>query len=185
MAEFKKSYGKTKIIEGAYANDKADHGGETYKGVSRRAHPTNEIWPVIDIHKNDPDFPACLERIPGLQAGIELFYRQNYWNVHNLDLVTDQAIADALFDAAVNCGNETAVKWLQRVLNVTNLGGKRYPELITDGIIGSKCVDAINHHPYPELLLKGFNGLRIAYYISLAEKDKSQEQFIRSWFSRV
>ena len=51
MADFHKALKRTAKYEGGYVNDPADAGGETYKGISRRANPKWDGWQLIDAHK--------------------------------------------------------------------------------------------------------------------------------------
>ena len=48
MANFDIAFRRTISAEGGYVNDPNDKGGETYMGISRRAHPTSKIWTYID-----------------------------------------------------------------------------------------------------------------------------------------
>ena len=48
MADFNIAFNKVVFHEGGYVNDPEDRGGETYMGISRRAHPSSNIWYHID-----------------------------------------------------------------------------------------------------------------------------------------
>lgn len=55
MAEFAKAYKKLEVAEGGYVNDPDDAGGETYKGVSRKANPNWIGWIILDdLKKHHP-----------------------------------------------------------------------------------------------------------------------------------
>ncbi len=49
--DFQKALAHTLEFEGGYANDPADSGGETFRGISRRNWPQWEGWPLIDQAK--------------------------------------------------------------------------------------------------------------------------------------
>lgn len=51
MADFKTAYKKIEAAEGGYCFDPDDAGGETYKGISRRANPNWNGWISIDAIK--------------------------------------------------------------------------------------------------------------------------------------
>ena len=52
MADFTKAYALTAAYEGGYVDDPEDAGGETYRGISRRYHPSWQGWQIIDTLKN-------------------------------------------------------------------------------------------------------------------------------------
>ena len=57
MADFEKAFINTMGYEGGYVYDPDDAGGETYKGISRRYHPSWPGWRIIDkvkISGGDP-----------------------------------------------------------------------------------------------------------------------------------
>jgi lysozyme family protein len=87
--------------EGGYVNHPADPGGETNWGISKRSYP------AIDI-KN-------LSRTQAKEI-----YRQDFW------LAAGQGIAPAVafqvFDAAVNHGISTAIRFLQRAVGAADDG---------------------------------------------------------------
>ena len=52
MADFRLAYKKIEAAEGGYVNDPDDKGGETYKGISRKANPDWNGWINIGIVLN-------------------------------------------------------------------------------------------------------------------------------------
>lgn len=102
MSNFDICFASVIGLEGGYSNDPKDPGGETKYGVSKRAHPTEDI-------KN-----MTLERAKEI-------YRKNYWEKVRGDIIP--APLDAyVFDAAVNQGVDASIKMLQRVLDITQDG---------------------------------------------------------------
>ncbi|MDR1295856.1 MAG: hypothetical protein LBO05_00450, partial [Deltaproteobacteria bacterium] len=167
-----------------YANIKTDHGGETYKGVSRRANPRWPGWTYVDDAKKSGCKTAS--QINGYlkkydfeitALAVEL-YRAEYWK----PFVGDPALPDRLieksFDAGVNIGIVPAKKMLQRALN--NCGGS----LVVDGILGPKTrmfaagcnVDKV---------MAAFIILQKLHYKSIVEKDPSQAIFLNGWLRRA
>lgn len=185
MADFKTAYKITMAHEGGYANNPADTGGETWKGVARNKHPDWPYWATIDLYKTKPGFPNNLHDAPGLQQGVENFYKIKFWDYLKLDQIRDQRIANEMFDTSVNMGQGVAALFLQRALNVSNRNGKDYPDLEVDGNIGPLTVKTMNNHPRPDLVLKLLNALQGAKYIGICEANPSQEIFLNSWLSRV
>jgi lysozyme family protein len=118
MAEFKTAFQKMLIHEGGYVNDPDDQGGETYKGISRTMHKNWSGWGIIDKFKNKFGFPATLDMSAELQNQIELFYRTNFWSPLNADHISNQSIADSIFDFSVNAGVITSVRLAQSIVGV-------------------------------------------------------------------
>lgn len=88
--------------EGGYVNDKADKGGETKYGISKRAYP-------------DIDIKALT-----LWQAKDIYYR-DYWTRCKCDLLAD-CLSFLVFDFAVNSGCNRAIKVLQKCLNITEDG---------------------------------------------------------------
>ncbi|MDR1308836.1 MAG: hypothetical protein LBL95_02880 [Deltaproteobacteria bacterium] len=81
---FEDVYKKTEKFEGGYVNDPQDKGGETFRGISRKAHPDWEGWPLIDAAKElVGDTPRAIDRHfendQEMAAMVSRFYRVNYW----------------------------------------------------------------------------------------------------------
>ena len=85
-------------FEGEHSDDPHDSGGDTWYGLSRRAHPTLEPWP------------------PTRSQAVEL-YRELYWNRSKCNELPT-ALAMIVFDSAVNQGATAAARLLQKSLGV-------------------------------------------------------------------
>jgi lysozyme family protein len=116
MADFKKAYDLTSVYEGGYANDRADRGGETWKGIARNMHPSWEGWSVIDELKKDSRFPAILRSNESLEAMVQAFYKKIFWDAIRGDEIIFQEIANTIYDDAVNTGIASAIKKAQNVV---------------------------------------------------------------------
>lgn len=121
MADFKTAFKKIIFTEGGYANDPDDAGGETYMGISRRAHPNAKIWKYVDAvtakYKTAKEINAHLKDNAELNKEIEAIYKSNYWNVFNLDNEKSQRLAMQIFDDAVNRGVNATKAVINRVRN--------------------------------------------------------------------
>lgn len=86
MADFKTAYKKIEAAEGGYCFDPDDAGGETYKGISRRANPNWNGWISIDaIKKAHPTtFKGILKKLPNLKRKFKTFIKTNIGIVLNL-----------------------------------------------------------------------------------------------------
>lgn len=187
MAKFQDAFAVVMVIEGGYANDPDDSGGETYKGISRNNFPAWEGWKIIDAikSKKPQQLDYCLKIDATLQAAVLKFYKTNFWDVLGLDYVTNQPIATELFDTGVNMGTGVAAVFLQDALNITNRNGQDYPDLVVDAKIGPATIKALNQHPRPADVLKTLNILQGGRYIEICRRDPKKEKFYRSWLSRV
>jgi len=185
MANFKEAYKITMAHEGAYANNPADNGGETYAGVARKFWPKWGGWAIIDLLKTKVGFPKSLSNSLPLQAHVEDFYKRNFWDANKLDDILNQPLANELFDTAVNMGAKTGATMLQEALNLLNRRGKDYPDVVVDGVIGNQTIKAVNTHPNKAKLLKVLNLLQGAKYIAIVKNNPSQEVFFNGWMERV
>lgn len=88
--------------EGGYINNPKDPGGETKWGISKRSYPN------VDIKNLTRD-------------GAIAIYKRDFWNKVNAGDLYD-GVAYQSLDFAVNSGPETAVRYLQRALNVADDG---------------------------------------------------------------
>ncbi len=124
MAKFIDAYKKVLNNEGIYSNDPDDAGGETYKGISRRANPNWDGWISIDaIKKSHPTtFKGILKKTPELEKKVQDLYKDKYWDCFELDDVPNQLVAEQMFDTAVNQGQTAAIKFAQRVLDLRETG---------------------------------------------------------------
>ena len=82
-----------------------------------------------------------------------------------------------MFDWAVNSGGR-GIKKAQIVAN------KFGANLVIDGIVGNKTLEAINGIN-PEAFLKEYHELQRTFYKNLAAKDNTQEDFLKGWLNRV
>lgn len=188
MADFGTAYALTMVHEGGYAKDADDLGGETYRGISRKFNPGWAGWTRIDQTKRRRGFPASLGRDAALQAAVQAFYKQHYWDKFQGDAIPSQPIANELFDTGVNLGIARAVEFLQRGLNVLNRNQKLYRDLVPDGLFGRKTLAAVRAYlknDKPDLLLKIMNVLQGMHYIEFMTKSPVQEKYARGWFRRV
>jgi len=188
--DFDIAFLKTMKNEGGYSNRKNDVGGETVWGISRVYHPGWSGWAEIDRLKKD--FPGFyIERVKAptskLFEMIKLFYREQFWNRFLGDMLTDQRLANEIFDTAVNMGVVRAVSFLQRSLNCLNRDQALYPDIVEDGVMGGKTLNALKALPFKdyEVLLKMMNVLQGMHCMDFMKKSSVQEENARGWFARV
>ncbi|MDQ5910489.1 MAG: hypothetical protein QG599_2585 [Pseudomonadota bacterium] len=134
--------------EGGYVNHPTDPGGETNFGISKRAYPGLDI--------------KALTRI----SAIDL-YRRDYWTpIQGDDLPPGLDLV--LLDTAVNMGVRTAIKLLQRALNLSE-----------DGVMGKLTLTAAQN-ALPRVLTD-FCAERALRY----EFNANEATFGRGWYRRL
>jgi lysozyme family protein len=191
---FRKTLDNLMRVEGGYVFDPRDSGGETYRGIARRFWPDWLGWARVDGHKTEEKRAGQLDRLlasdAALQELVAEFYEVNFWSALRCDAVSvlSVPVAVELFDTGVNCGIETAGRILQRGLNALNDRGRLYHDLIVDGDIGERTIEALRQYLLARpthgegVLLKIQNALQGAHYIELAERRQKDEAFVYGWF---
>jgi len=160
--------------EGRYSNDPADRGGET-------------MWGIAAAVARSAGYAESMAAMPRETA--VAIYRQRYWTGPGLDRLAgvDTPLAVRLLDIAVNMGPPVAIGLLQRALNALNRQGVDYPDIATDGALGSATLGAV------QALLgrRGDDGRRVLFgmvtaqqsvrYLEIAERNPTQEAFEFGW----
>lgn len=188
MADYIKAYNITMRHEGGYSLDSSDVGGETYKGISRRFHPTWPGWEIIDRYKIQDNFPQNLKDSKELPPMVSEFYKQHYWDKFLGDEIKNQDVAEEMFDTAVNMGISRVVKFLQQALNYLNRNEELFSDLVEDGKIGNNTLKALDIYLKEDgniYLLKIMNVLQGMHYLNYMSESPIQEKYCRGWFKRV
>ncbi len=194
MAKFIDAYNRTVMNnEGPYDNDPHDPGGETIFGITRKYSASWAGWKHFDAMK-----PLLIDREAivkfvlsdqALQLCIEEFYERGPWADIRGNDIQSQVIAEELFDSGVNCGTGTAIKWLQRALNIFNRGAKDYPDIKVDGNFGLQTLECLNallgKRPGvgERILLRCLNSEQGQHYMTIAESNANLEDFEVGWWS--
>jgi len=169
MKRFDKFIKKILGIEGGYSNHKNDRGGATKFGITERTARLN-------------GYEGEMKDLP-LETALSI-YRLKYWEKNNISQLANDAIAFECLDNAVNMGTGRAVKLLQKAYNIVNYDNRYGKDLVVDGGLGPVSLVAINLHPAPERLLKLINCYQAMHYVSLAEKNSTQREFVWGWVSK-
>ncbi len=162
MADFAAAFDKTvrQFERFELTDHAADYGRQTYAGISRRYHPRWEGWALIDADRPVPD---------GL---VEQFYRAEFWNPIQGDALTNQAIAEAVFDWAVQRGPKKAVDLALAVLGLP-------PTLSM-----LAAVRELNALPSPRAFVLDYGWRRVKHRLEIAGRDQSQRVFLLGWLRR-
>lgn len=165
--------------EGAYSNNPDDAGGET-------------MWGVTAAVARAYGYRGEMRSMPR-EAAVQI-YIQRYWTVPRLDQIEAvfPALAEEMLDTGVNAGPATAVKFLQRALNVLNRQAKAWPDIAVDGGVGPLTVAALRAflaergEDGKRTLMAMMNAQQSVYYIEIAERRPANETFMFGWqFNRV
>lgn len=196
MADFTIAYTPLKRFEGGWCNIANDAGGETYAGISRTFWPLWKGWRLIDALKahesftsGNASFSAYLATVEPLNELVAAFYQAEWWEPMHLSCLP-QAVANEIFEQAVNLGRKGCVRYVQRLCNAMNYcnGVLLFEDLIEDGIIGKKTLSALNdvltYWPAEEVL-HALNALQATHYITLASRNSSQRRFLCGWLTRT
>lgn len=189
MADFKIAYAKTERNEMGYANISGDSGGETWRGIARNYHPKWPGWVIVDqfkaLSKTIKELEASLQTSQTLQRLVLEFFKEEFWDVMLLDQVSNQDIANEMFDTGVNMDPRFPIEFLQKALNATNHNKRDYPDVVVDGKMGPKTISALNSHSRPKQILTLLNCQQGVRYMDIVQYNPVQEKFMTSWLSRV
>ncbi|MEY2688809.1 MAG: hypothetical protein RL375_3007 [Pseudomonadota bacterium] len=166
MADFDPAFERTITNEGGYklTDIASDRGGLTYAGIARKPNPHWAGWRYIDA-KDMQNLELSKE--------VRRFYKEEFWDVVRADDITDQVIAESIYDFAVNAGVGTAAKLAQIVVGS-----------VPDGRIGPATLAKLNAMDSGEFVAK-FAVAKIARYAEICNRDKSQKEFLLGWINRT
>lgn len=189
MADFSDGFERTSAHEGGYVNDPVDRGGETYRGIARVHHPDWSGWKRVDAMRGKRGFPKALDSDGTLQKAVKAFYKKAYWDRFDGDDIPDQALANELYDTAVNMGVRRSVRFLQSSLNLLNRNQRDYADLVVDGWFGGKTLNTLSvllrKDRGSDALVKMMNIQQGARYVEIMAGDARQERFARGWIKRA
>ena len=142
---FQKALVRTKLNEGGYVNHENDRGGETNMGITKKYYPDEDIKNLT-------------------QERATMILYKDYWLKHKINMLPIE-ISDIVFDDAVVQGQTTAIRNLQKALNIK-----------ADGIIGPKTINALRGVNYKKLK-KIFSDKANAVEDEYQKNDPTQKVF--------
>ena len=163
MSIWEKCYSKTLKFEGEFQDNPKDKGnwtgGEiglgilkgTKYGISAASYPSLDIKSLTQ------------------EQAIEI-YRRDFWNEMHLSAIDSNRVAWKIFDIAVNCGQRTAAKILQKSVGVE-----------PDGVIGDVTLRAVNTSDNVKLLSEIVH-YQQHHYLSI--RNLMNEGFFKGWMKR-
>jgi|GEM_PF-427947 len=193
MANFDEAFGRISRNQGGYyPEDGDDESDETYKGISRRFHPSWGGWVIVDALRraasNENELRRTLDQNERLKKEVRFFFKQIYWDRFAGDRIPDQRIADELFDTSLNLGVHRAVCFLQESLNLLSGYREKHGSIPEDGRFGPMTLETLETYLKAEDsldLLKVMNVLEGMHYIGYLRKQPLQEDFARKFLKRI
>lgn len=164
MAEFEKAVERTLRHEGGFSDDSADPGGATNFGISTRwLRSIGDERDVRSLTRED---------------AVEL-YRVHWWERYRYGEIESQAIAERLFDLAINSNPAQAHKVLQRALRANG-----QTQVFDDGVIGSVTIRALKLVD-EKCLLVGWRSEMAGFYRILIALKPFRRKWKRGWLNRA
>jgi lysozyme family protein len=149
---FDKAFHELLGHEGGYSDHPDDPGGATMWGVTQRVARAN-------------GYTGRMQDLPVEVA--KKIYKKDYWDAVQADTLPED-IRYAIFDAAVNSGPVQAIKWLQAVLGVEQVG-----------VLGPKTKAALTANTKP--LKAKYLGIRLRFMTDL----RNWSSFSKGWARRI
>jgi len=166
MADFNPAFDKMIVDEGGYVlhTVAGDTGGMTYAGIARNSNPHWPGWNLIDNGAIDN---------PLLTSMVRNFYKVEFWDRVRGDEITQQVVAENLFNFGVNTGIKVAVKLAQLIVGAT-----------PDGAVGNVTLQKFNNVE-PEAFKKAYALAKITRYADICNKNRTQSKFLLGWINRT
>lgn len=158
--------------EGGFVNDPSDPGGATNFGVSLRWLKAQGLLTELE-HSNATDDPVvAVQRMTTDEA--KAFYQQYWWDAYHYGNIVAQAVANKVFDTAVNLGAPRAHRMLQTIVT---------PGAV-DGILGPITIAKTN--AFPSIgLLAAYQKAQADFYRGLVANKPELGKFLQGWLNRA
>jgi lysozyme family protein len=155
--------------EGGYVNAEGDPGGATNFGISLRWLKEQGLAGDIN-HDGDVD----INDIKAMTVDdAKAIYRTYWWDKYGYGNILAQAVANKVFDMAVNLGAPRAHKMVQQAL-----------DLPQDGILGPESLNGLNTQPSLQLILS-LQNIQAQFYRDLVASNPARQKFLNGWLNRA
>lgn len=170
MANFLVADSITAKTEAGYNSGNGE--AETAMGIDRGANPHWNGWVIVDGYKpcTAAEMNHALLGNANFMPLVHSFFKANYWDALKLDFVSNQQVADNLFDCSINQGSGIAARFMQQASGVK-----------FDGVIGPQTLNAINNGN-DEAIYNTINQLRRERYEVSAV---AHPEWLNSWLGRL
>jgi lysozyme family protein len=160
--------------EGGYVNHPNDKGGPTNYGITQ---DTLSRW---------LGRPASIEDVKNLtKEEAREIYETRYLTGPRIHTLPDPP-QTLVLDMAVNHGPRTAIKMVQRVVNMADVHGEGGP-IDVDGIVGPQTRRAVKttQEKMGNYFQNAIVEERIGFFKRIVARNPSQEVFLRGWLNRA
>ena len=167
MADFKQAYNLTAAIEGGYT---VDNGGPTYKGISSKAWGNDELGKKIFkiVFAAKPRKGKFIQN-DQLDQLVYAFYKKNFWDKIKGDDISNQTLANFLYDFYVNSGAAAFI-----VNAALGLG--------RSGSISTNTVKKLNTDP--SIAYNVVKAARRNYFVKLGQQPQLKK-YLKNWLERI
>jgi len=169
MKEFNDYFTVILEHEGGFVNHPSDPGGQTNYGISLLFMKNLSLKDGDIDHDGDIDGDDIKALTVEDSRGL---YKKFFWDPLHLEGLVNEELKLNIFDHGVNAGTKTAVKLLQRILNLQD-----------DGSIGNMTTTAANN--YTGDIIKEYKAAREKYYLDIIAKNPRLIVFKNGWFNRI
>jgi lysozyme family protein len=151
--------------EGGFVNDPLDKGGATNKGIT--------ITTFIQYRKMKGLLPPTVADLKNISDAewIDVL-KVMFWDKWQGDLITSQSVANCLVDWFWGSGYY-GIKTPQRILG-----------LVSDGIVGTKTIEAVNRQDAYLFWLHLIDERKI-FIDKIIRYDPTQVRFKQGWLNRI
>jgi len=184
MARFDPAFDKVLVLEGGYVDHPSDPGGATNLGISLRylldrGDLDRDGLPDGDMDGDGDVDVADIRAITPEKA--KHLYHTGFWIPNRLSELRNQAVAEKIFDMAVNMGSRQAWRLVQRAVN------DQYGNdvLVVDGVVGPKTLLVLNGLSENESVLDAIKEAQAGFYLRLIDARPSLAVFRDGWLNRA
>lgn len=153
--------------EGGFVNDPVDRGGKTNMGVTQG---------FLEKYRKKAGVNARNVEELTRDEAIRLYKAE--WDTYGFGVLDNTDIMKLVYDFSVNSGPKTAIRYLQKTLNVKGCN------IIVDGYIGvqtNRAVNAVDE----KWLKRELQASRAEHCDSIVDRNPEQKRFVKGWFNRI
>lgn len=192
MAIFDEAFGAVMGDLGGWVQHSEHDHAETFKGISRRFHPTWEGWKIMDALRlaasNESEFNRTVAQNVKLKENVNSFYTVNFWDRFCGDMIPSQEIAEEVLRAAMVLGVRRAVSNLQESLRLLNGDRTQEAFIAENGLFGPETMQALENYlksDAPSCLISLMRLLEGIDYVERLRRNPAYLEITRDWLKRT
>jgi lysozyme family protein len=192
MAIFDEAFGAVMGDLGGWVQHSEHDHAETFKGISRRFHPTWEGWKIMDALRlaasNESEFNRTVAQNEKLKENVNSFYAVNFWDRFCGDMIPSQEIAEEVLRAAMVLGVRRAVSNLQESLRLLNVDRTQEACITENGLFGPETMQALENYlksDDPSCLISLMRLLEGIDYVERLRRNPAYLEITRDWLRRT